>query len=83
MPLMEENVKLNGLGNVKAAVLDWGEETLPTDTPSRPDVVLLADCVYFEPAFPLLGASSCNRPPGVRLAADRTPFFSQSIHCSS
>lgn len=26
---------------------------LPTDIP-RPDVILAADCVYFEPAFPLL-----------------------------
>ena len=56
MPLMEENVKLNVLDNVKAAVLDWGKDPLPADTPSRPDVILLADCVYFEPAFPLLGA---------------------------
>lgn len=57
MPLMEENVKLNALDNVKPVVLNWGEETLPADAPNRPDVVLLADCVYFEPAFPLLGAS--------------------------
>ena len=29
-------------------------EALPESLPSHPDLVLAADCVYFEPAFPLL-----------------------------
>jgi len=32
--------------------LNWGS-SLSTDTP-RLDLILAADCVYFEPAFPLL-----------------------------
>lgn len=67
--LMKENTELNNLGSkVEAVVYDWGgpmpeeidfEETVkpnPQSTPDRrkPDVILAADCVYFEPAFPLL-----------------------------
>lgn len=51
---METNIKLNNLlPLVKASVLDWGTP-LPEDIPHHPAVVLAADCVYFEPAFPLL-----------------------------
>lgn len=57
LALMKENVKLNELDNVKAAVLDWGEDALPVGIPPKQDILLLADCVYFEPAFPLLGTS--------------------------
>jgi predicted nicotinamide N-methyase len=53
LPLMEENIKINGLSNVKAVVLNWGRPP-PSSIPARPAVVLAADCVYFEPAFPLL-----------------------------
>ncbi|EYE93520.1 uncharacterized protein EURHEDRAFT_414342 [Aspergillus ruber CBS 135680] len=54
LPLMETNIKLNNLSPlVKAMVLNWGEP-LPDDIPYRPAVILAADCVYFEPAFPLL-----------------------------
>ncbi len=63
LALMQKNISLNGLdGRVVAEVYDWG-----TPPPSSilhgsggeqkdpyPDVVLAADCVYFEPAFPLL-----------------------------
>ncbi|KAL4783247.1 putative methyltransferase-domain-containing protein [Aspergillus varians] len=54
LPLMEANVALNNLSNiVNTAVLDWG--TCASDNiPQHPDVILAADCVYFEPAFPLL-----------------------------
>ncbi|KAI5359992.1 Putative lysine methyltransferase, S-adenosyl-L-methionine-dependent methyltransferase [Septoria linicola] len=52
--LMQQNIELNGLnGKVKAAVYDWGTAT-PEGIPQHPHVVLAADCVYFEPAFPLL-----------------------------
>ena len=27
---------------------------MPNDIPKPPDIVLAADCVYFEPSFPLL-----------------------------
>lgn len=54
LPLMEINIKLNNLSSlVSPIVLDWGEP-IPDNIPSRPAVVLAADCVYFEPAFPLL-----------------------------
>ncbi|KAF2809529.1 uncharacterized protein BDZ99DRAFT_488453 [Mytilinidion resinicola] len=52
--LMEQNIVLNGLETkAKAAIYDWGEPA-PSEVPSHPDIILAADCVYFEPAFPLL-----------------------------
>ncbi|KAJ5099218.1 hypothetical protein N7532_006219 [Penicillium argentinense] len=52
--LMKENVALNDLeSKVQASILDWGEP-IPTHIPAHPDIILAADCVYFEPAFPLL-----------------------------
>ncbi|PLB44080.1 hypothetical protein P170DRAFT_468780 [Aspergillus steynii IBT 23096] len=54
LPLMETNIKINNLAStVVAGVLNWGE-ALPDSIPRHPAVVLAADCVYFEPAFPLL-----------------------------
>ncbi|KAI9723466.1 MAG: hypothetical protein M1828_004196 [Chrysothrix sp. TS-e1954] len=52
MPLMKRNVTLNSLDgpNVTTELLDWAEESHLTP----PDVLLAAECVYFEPAFPLL-----------------------------
>ncbi|KAI9886863.1 MAG: hypothetical protein M1823_001299 [Watsoniomyces obsoletus] len=55
LELMQENIRLNGLEDrVIPHVLNWGEEALPETLPSKPDIVLAADCVYFEPSFPLL-----------------------------
>ncbi|KMP00880.1 hypothetical protein CIHG_10322 [Coccidioides immitis H538.4] len=55
LPLIEENIILNDLsGSVVAALLDWGDSDALTTLPSHPEVILAADCVYFEPAFPLL-----------------------------
>ncbi|KAI0522007.1 putative methyltransferase-domain-containing protein [Xylaria bambusicola] len=53
--LMRHNIALNKLeGKVEAKLLNWGEP-LPAEIVSNPpDVILAADCVYFEPAFPLL-----------------------------
>jgi hypothetical protein len=52
--LMKRNITLNGLdSHVSASIYDWGEPT-PAQVPAHPDVILAADCVYFEPAFPLL-----------------------------
>ncbi|KAL2845352.1 putative methyltransferase-domain-containing protein [Aspergillus pseudodeflectus] len=54
LSLMEANIVLNSLSStVQAAVLDWGEP-IPNIIPKHPDIILAADCVYFEPAFPLL-----------------------------
>nr|XP_023907905.1 protein-lysine N-methyltransferase EFM6-like [Quercus suber] len=55
LALMQRNVHLNGLeaDQVRASVLNWGEDC-PVSVPADPDVILAADCVYFEPAFPLL-----------------------------
>ncbi|KAJ7067976.1 putative methyltransferase-domain-containing protein [Mycena amicta] len=54
LSVMQENVALNDeLSSLcTVAELNWGEP-LPPDIP-LPDVILAADCVYFEPAFPLL-----------------------------
>ncbi|KAL7623478.1 Protein-lysine N-methyltransferase efm6 [Parahypoxylon ruwenzoriense] len=71
--LMEHNIGLNGLeGRVKAAILNWGEP-LPQDIMSfKPDVILAADCVYFEPAFPLLLATLSDL---LRLCPTATIYF--------
>ncbi|TFK29223.1 hypothetical protein FA15DRAFT_664136 [Coprinopsis marcescibilis] len=53
MPIMEQNIRLNELENrVFTSKLDWASPT-STNIP-KPDLILAADCVYFEPAFPLL-----------------------------
>ena len=53
--LMKRNADLNQLsGRVKVELLNWGDP-IPASIASSPvDIVLAADCVYFEPAFPLL-----------------------------
>ncbi|OAK95940.1 hypothetical protein IQ06DRAFT_297444 [Phaeosphaeriaceae sp. SRC1lsM3a] len=52
--LMKRNISLNDLeSRVTASIYDWGAAT-PPQLPAHPDVILAADCVYFEPAFPLL-----------------------------
>jgi len=57
LELMEHNIELNNLHNVvQAVVYDWGEPK-PSGLPTQTDIVLAADCVYFEPAFPLLQAT--------------------------
>lgn len=54
LALMQQNIAMNNLQDgVKASVYDWGGAR-PEDVPAHPDVILVADCVYFEPAFPLL-----------------------------
>ncbi|KAI9701529.1 MAG: hypothetical protein M1836_001585 [Candelina mexicana] len=60
LALMQQNVRLNNLDAcVLPAVLDWGEPIRST-IPVHPDVLLAADCVYFEPAFPLLQNTLCQ-----------------------
>ncbi|KAF8631165.1 hypothetical protein AX15_002504 [Amanita polypyramis BW_CC] len=51
--IMRKNVEMNHLeSSVTVAEVNWGTD-LPPDIP-HPDIILAADCVYFEPAFPLL-----------------------------
>ncbi|EJD53919.1 hypothetical protein AURDEDRAFT_110616 [Auricularia subglabra TFB-10046 SS5] len=59
LPLLSKNVALNGLdAAVCVAELDWAAP-VPKDM-YDPDILLAADCVYFEPAFPLLCATLRN-----------------------
>jgi hypothetical protein len=52
--LMQRNIALNALSDrVIASIYDWGTPQ-PSQLPRHPDIILAADCVYFEPAFPLL-----------------------------
>ncbi|KIM67776.1 hypothetical protein SCLCIDRAFT_1209915 [Scleroderma citrinum Foug A] len=51
--IMQENTILNNLQTlVTVSELNWGEKVRP-EIP-HPDIILAADCVYYEPAFPLL-----------------------------
>lgn len=63
IPLIEENITLNHLDSNTTTpsskkittlplTLNWGDP-LPR-MPKKPTLILAADCVYFEPAFPLL-----------------------------
>lgn len=68
IPLIDENIALNNLNSpsldrpiqTSSLVLNWGEELPETLTRIQPQepasqrLILAADCVYFEPAFPLL-----------------------------
>jgi predicted nicotinamide N-methyase len=62
MRLMQQNLDLNGEQLRKCctvAELNWGER-VPADTPSKPDILLLADCVYLEVAFQPLVDTMCE-----------------------
>lgn len=55
MDLMKQNTELNKLTEkVKVELLNWGEPIPAAIVKAPIDIVLAADCVYFEPAFPLL-----------------------------
>jgi hypothetical protein len=74
---MKENVALNFPSNldppVKVSELDWGTPSASEPSPlSKPDIVLAADCVYFEPAFPLLVETLCHLCP---IGEDREVLF--------
>ena len=56
LALMQHNVTLNNLEEeVTTSVYNWDQDKSPESV--RPDVVVAADCVYFEPACPLLQQS--------------------------
>ncbi|KAH8986361.1 putative methyltransferase-domain-containing protein [Lactarius akahatsu] len=72
IPIMERNIALSNLqSNVTAAELDWSKP-LPEHLP-QPDIVLAADCVYFEPAFPLLVATLVALVPPPHESAPMAP----------
>ncbi|UNI20823.1 Protein-lysine N-methyltransferase efm6 [Purpureocillium takamizusanense] len=55
LELMQHNIRLNEVdARASALVLNWGEPLPDTVVQQRPNVILAAECVYFEPAFPLL-----------------------------
>ncbi|WWC92091.1 uncharacterized protein L201_007045 [Kwoniella dendrophila CBS 6074] len=61
LDLMEINTELNiptnqqGKRNVHVSELNWGDDLSLNQIPIKDiDIILAADCVYFEPAFPLL-----------------------------
>ena len=55
LALMEKNIAMNSLdSHVRASIYDWGDLPPIELRQQQPDVILAADCVYFEPAFPLL-----------------------------
>ncbi|KOS16129.1 hypothetical protein Malapachy_3189 [Malassezia pachydermatis] len=60
LPLMEENAALNPdmVDPCHVAELNWGEP-VPADVPAKPDVILMADCVYREEAFQPLVDTLC------------------------
>ncbi|KAK0468013.1 putative methyltransferase-domain-containing protein [Desarmillaria tabescens] len=59
LDIMRQNVLRNNLSSrCTVAELNWGDP-IPADIPA-PDVVLAADCVYFEPVFPLLVQTLCD-----------------------
>ncbi|KAK6499589.1 hypothetical protein TWF481_009954 [Arthrobotrys musiformis] len=61
MDLMQKNVAFNGLeGKVQCGLLDWADPLPEFITRAPVDIVLAADCVYFEPAFPLLEMTLCD-----------------------
>lgn len=49
MPLIEKGIRINELTNATPETLVWGERLPALD--SDPSVLLLADCVYYEPSF--------------------------------
>ncbi|QDS76235.1 hypothetical protein FKW77_000414 [Venturia effusa] len=54
LPMMQTNIALNCVqSTVEAAIYNWGKPP-PVSIPKCPDIILAAECVYFEPAFPLL-----------------------------
>lgn len=60
---LEENVEVSQLNwcvlkheikSKRALIEEIRGEPIPSGVPSKADIILAADCVYFEPAFPLL-----------------------------
>ncbi|EJT97714.1 S-adenosyl-L-methionine-dependent methyltransferase [Dacryopinax primogenitus] len=61
LPLIERNIVLNNVQNACiAAEFNWGEPLSEAIRTGAFDLILAADCVYLEPAFPLLVQSLCD-----------------------
>jgi predicted nicotinamide N-methyase len=55
LELMQRNIQLNSLeSKADALILNWGEALPQIVVDQKPNVIIAAECVYFEPAFPLL-----------------------------
>ncbi|KAJ3472738.1 hypothetical protein NLG97_g10753 [Lecanicillium saksenae] len=55
LELMKHNIALNNVDNkATASILNWGEPLPQEVVDYKPNVILAGECVYFEPAFPLL-----------------------------
>lgn len=55
LSLMKRNISLNQLeSQVHPIILNWGDALPKAIVECKPNIILAADCVYFEPAFPLL-----------------------------
>ncbi|KFA74596.1 hypothetical protein S40288_05803 [Stachybotrys chartarum IBT 40288] len=55
LELMQHNIVLNNLQDrATALILNWGEPLPDIVLEQKPNVIIAAECVYFEPAFPLL-----------------------------
>ncbi|KAJ2969145.1 hypothetical protein NQ176_g8826 [Zarea fungicola] len=53
--LMKHNIGLNNVEDkATASILNWGEPLPQEVVDYKPNVILAGECVYFEPAFPLL-----------------------------
>ncbi|KAG9244371.1 putative methyltransferase-domain-containing protein [Calycina marina] len=73
LPLMRRNIALNELeSRAVPLVLNWGDPLPAEVIAQKPNVVLAADCVYFEPAFPLLLATLEDL---LRLSPDVVIYF--------
>jgi protein N-lysine methyltransferase METTL21A len=72
--IMSANIVLNeNISQIEASELDWyiflssysyNRATPIPDHLASPDIILAADCVYFEPAFPLLQETLCRLTDG-------------------
>ncbi|CAH0018453.1 unnamed protein product [Clonostachys rhizophaga] len=55
LELMKLNIERNEVqSQASALILNWGEPLPQEVVEQKPDVIIAAECVYFEPAFPLL-----------------------------
>ncbi|EFZ01835.1 methyltransferase [Metarhizium robertsii] len=55
LELMQTNIRLNQVDSrAQALILNWGEPLPREVVTQKPNVIIAAECVYFEPAFPLL-----------------------------
>ena len=55
LPLINANIALNPTKlSIQSLALSWGEPLPVAQSFKAPNIILAADCCYYEPAFPLL-----------------------------